>query len=126
MEYIKQNENKTDKSNGQAKCIENEITLLFKKVPKGDDQKAFKHITGIKEGIALFKQSKQNIPQILRQQSAQNANSFVILNQFNFFYTYGMREVEMNVNVDEALFVIEKVRHLTESTYVLRFSRNGL
>jgi len=32
----------------------------------------------------------------------------------------------MNVKVDEALYVIERVRHLTESTYVLRFSRNGM
>jgi len=32
----------------------------------------------------------------------------------------------MKVQTDEALFVIEKVRHLTESTYVLRFSRNGM
>lgn len=32
----------------------------------------------------------------------------------------------MNVKVDEALYVIEGVRHLTESTYVLRFSRNGM
>ena len=32
----------------------------------------------------------------------------------------------MNVNVEEALFVIDRVRHLTESTYVLRFSRNAM
>jgi len=32
----------------------------------------------------------------------------------------------MNIKVDEALYVIEQVRHLTESTYVLRFSRNGM
>lgn len=32
----------------------------------------------------------------------------------------------MNVKVDEAIHVIEQVRHLTESTYVLRFSRNGM
>lgn len=32
----------------------------------------------------------------------------------------------MRVQTDEALFVIEKVRHLTESTYVLRFSRNEM
>ena len=32
----------------------------------------------------------------------------------------------MKVRVDEALFAIEEVRHLTESTYVLRFSRNGM
>jgi ferredoxin--NADP+ reductase/benzoate/toluate 1,2-dioxygenase reductase subunit len=32
----------------------------------------------------------------------------------------------MKVQTDEALFVIEKVRHLTESTYVLRFSRNEM
>lgn len=32
----------------------------------------------------------------------------------------------MNVKVDEALYVIEQVRHLTESTYVLRFARNGM
>jgi ferredoxin--NADP+ reductase/benzoate/toluate 1,2-dioxygenase reductase subunit len=32
----------------------------------------------------------------------------------------------MNVKVDEALHVVEQVRHLTESTYVLRFSRNGM
>jgi len=32
----------------------------------------------------------------------------------------------MNVKVDEALYVIEQVRHLTESTYVLRFSRNDM
>ena len=32
----------------------------------------------------------------------------------------------MNVRVDEAVHVIEQLRHLTESTYVLRFSRNGM
>ncbi|MCK4990094.1 MAG: hypothetical protein KAS29_06395 [Bacteroidales bacterium] len=32
----------------------------------------------------------------------------------------------MNVNVDETVFVIDRVRHLTKSTYVLRFSRNGM
>ena len=32
----------------------------------------------------------------------------------------------MKVQVEEALFVIEGVRHLTESTYVLSFSRNGM
>lgn len=32
----------------------------------------------------------------------------------------------MKVQVDEAIFVIERVRHLTESTYILRFSRNGM
>ena len=32
----------------------------------------------------------------------------------------------MKVQVDEAIFVIKRVRHLTESTYVLRFSRNGM
>lgn len=32
----------------------------------------------------------------------------------------------MNVKVDEALYVVEQVRHLTESTYVLRFARNGM
>ncbi len=32
----------------------------------------------------------------------------------------------MNVKVEETLFVIDEVRHLTESTYVLRFSRNGM
>ncbi len=32
----------------------------------------------------------------------------------------------MKVQVEEALFVIDGVRHLTESTYVLRFSRNGM
>jgi ferredoxin--NADP+ reductase len=32
----------------------------------------------------------------------------------------------MKVNVDEAVFVIDRVRNLTESTYVLRFSRNGM
>ena len=32
----------------------------------------------------------------------------------------------MNVNVDEALYTIDRVRHLTESTYVLRFSRNEM
>ncbi len=32
----------------------------------------------------------------------------------------------MDVNVDNALFVEEEIRHLTESTYVLRFSRNGM
>jgi ferredoxin--NADP+ reductase/benzoate/toluate 1,2-dioxygenase reductase subunit len=31
-----------------------------------------------------------------------------------------------NIKVDEAVFVIESVRHLTPSTFVLRFSRNGL
>ncbi len=29
-------------------------------------------------------------------------------------------------HIDEALFQIDSVRHLTESTYVLRFSRNGM
>jgi ferredoxin--NADP+ reductase/benzoate/toluate 1,2-dioxygenase reductase subunit len=33
---------------------------------------------------------------------------------------------EMNAKVEQATFVIEKVRHLTESTYVLRFSRNEM
>ena len=32
----------------------------------------------------------------------------------------------MNVNVDKALFVVDSVRYLTGSTYVLRFSRNGM
>ncbi len=32
----------------------------------------------------------------------------------------------MNVNVEQAIYTIDKVRHLTESTYVLRFSRNGM
>ncbi len=32
----------------------------------------------------------------------------------------------MNVKVDEALYVIDRVRHLTGSTYVLRFSRNDM
>lgn len=32
----------------------------------------------------------------------------------------------MNVKVDEALKVVEGIRHLTESTYVLRFSRHGM
>lgn len=32
----------------------------------------------------------------------------------------------MNVKVDEALFVIDTIRHLTGSAYVLRFSRNGM
>jgi ferredoxin--NADP+ reductase/benzoate/toluate 1,2-dioxygenase reductase subunit len=32
----------------------------------------------------------------------------------------------MNVNIDKALFVTEKIRHLTDSTYVLRFSRNEM
>ena len=32
----------------------------------------------------------------------------------------------MNVNVEEALFTIDRIRHLTESTYVLRFSRNEM
>ncbi len=32
----------------------------------------------------------------------------------------------MDVKVDEAVFVIDRVRHLTESTYVLRFSRNDM
>ena len=32
----------------------------------------------------------------------------------------------MKVQVDEEVFVIDRVRHLTESTYVLRFSRNGM
>lgn len=36
------------------------------------------------------------------------------------------RGLVMNVKVDEALYVIEQVRHLTESTYVLRFGRNGM
>jgi len=32
----------------------------------------------------------------------------------------------MNVNVEQAVYAIDEVRHLTESTYVLRFSRNGM
>lgn len=32
----------------------------------------------------------------------------------------------MNVEVEKSVFVVEQVRHLTESTYVLRFSRNGM
>jgi ferredoxin--NADP+ reductase/benzoate/toluate 1,2-dioxygenase reductase subunit len=32
----------------------------------------------------------------------------------------------MNVNVDQAVYAINKVRDLTESTYVLEFSRNGM
>ncbi|MFH0759332.1 MAG: FAD-binding oxidoreductase [Bacteroidota bacterium] len=37
-----------------------------------------------------------------------------------------MKKREMNVNVAQAIYTIDKVRHLTESTYVLRFSRNGM
>ena len=32
----------------------------------------------------------------------------------------------MNVEVDNSVFVVDRVRHLTESTYVLRFARNGM
>ena len=32
----------------------------------------------------------------------------------------------MKIQVEEALFVVDGIRHLTESTYVLRFSRNGM
>lgn len=32
----------------------------------------------------------------------------------------------MNVKIDEAVYVVEQLRVLTESTYVLRFSRNGM
>ncbi len=32
----------------------------------------------------------------------------------------------MNVEVEKTVFVLEQVRHLTESTYVLRFSRNEM
>ena len=32
----------------------------------------------------------------------------------------------MNVQVEKKVYAIDKVRHLTESTYVLRFSRNGM
>jgi ferredoxin--NADP+ reductase/benzoate/toluate 1,2-dioxygenase reductase subunit len=32
----------------------------------------------------------------------------------------------MNVKIDKALYVIRQVRHLTDTTYVLRFSRNGM
>jgi ferredoxin--NADP+ reductase/benzoate/toluate 1,2-dioxygenase reductase subunit len=32
----------------------------------------------------------------------------------------------MRGQVDEALFVTERIRHLTESTYVLSFTRNGM
>ena len=32
----------------------------------------------------------------------------------------------MNVEVDKSVFVVEQVRNLTESTYVLKFSRNGM
>ena len=32
----------------------------------------------------------------------------------------------MNVEVEKSVFVVDRVRHLTESTYVLRFSRNDM
>lgn len=32
----------------------------------------------------------------------------------------------MRANIEQAVFVTEKVRYLTEFTYVLRFSRNGM
>ncbi len=32
----------------------------------------------------------------------------------------------MNVEVEKSVFVVDRVRHLTESTYVLRFSRNEM
>jgi len=32
----------------------------------------------------------------------------------------------MNVEVENSVFVVDRVRHLTESTYVLRFTRNGM
>ena len=32
----------------------------------------------------------------------------------------------MNVEVEKTVFVVDRVRHLTESTYVLRFSRNEM
>lgn len=32
----------------------------------------------------------------------------------------------MEAHVDEALFTTERIRHLTESTYVLSFTRNGM
>lgn len=32
----------------------------------------------------------------------------------------------MKVNVDQALFTTDRIRHLTGSAYVLRFSRNGM
>jgi len=32
----------------------------------------------------------------------------------------------MNVEVEKAVFAVEQVRHLTSSTYVVRFSRNGV
>jgi len=32
----------------------------------------------------------------------------------------------MNVEVDKSVFVVEEVRNLTESKYVLKFSRNGM
>ena len=34
--------------------------------------------------------------------------------------------IAMKVNVDNAIYIIDRVRHLTGSTYVLRFSRNGM
>lgn len=37
-----------------------------------------------------------------------------------------IREEAMKTQVEETVFVTEKVRHLTESTYVLRFSRNRM
>lgn len=37
-----------------------------------------------------------------------------------------MKEQMDKALIDEALYEIESVRHLTESTYVLRFSRNGM
>lgn len=32
----------------------------------------------------------------------------------------------MSVKVDQSVFAIEAVRHLTDSTYILRFTRNGM
>ena len=32
----------------------------------------------------------------------------------------------MNVEVEKAVFAVEHVRHLTSSTYVVRFSRNDM
>jgi len=32
----------------------------------------------------------------------------------------------MSVKVDQTVFTIDSVRHLTESTYILKFSRNGM
>jgi ferredoxin--NADP+ reductase/benzoate/toluate 1,2-dioxygenase reductase subunit len=43
-----------------------------------------------------------------------------------FCYASLRKGIVMNVKVEEALFLVDSIRHLTGSTYVLRFSRNEM